>query len=187
MPVGVHKYGPDPADVRKAAAGDYWPAKRPVIYAGTGVQWSEAWAELREFAELLGAPVTTSLGGKKALDFPENHPLSLGSGGNAVPKPVHHFVENSDLVIGIGCSFTETNFGIKFPKGKKFVHATLDPNHLNKDVVSAVGLVGDAKLTLRALIGELGQTIKSNRDHQVMSSRRSPRSVPSGWHSGNPC
>ena len=70
----------------------------------------------------------------------------------------------ADLIIGIGCSFTETNFGIKFPKGKKFIHATLDPNHLNKDVVSAVGLVGDAALTLEALIGELKQTIKSNRD-----------------------
>jgi acetolactate synthase-1/2/3 large subunit len=81
-----------------------------------------------------------------------------------VPKTVHHFVEKSDLIIGIGCSFTETNFGIKFPKGKKFVHATLDPVHLNKDVVSAVGLVGDAALTLDALIGELKQTIKSNRD-----------------------
>ncbi len=160
-PVGVHKYAPDPADVRKAAAA-ILAAKRPVIYSGTGVQWAGAWAELREFAELLGAPVTTSLGGKSS--FPENHPLSLGSGGNAVPKPVHHFVQNADLIIGVGCSFTETNFGIKFPKAKKFVHATLDPNHLNKDVISTVGLVGDAKLTLQALIGELRQSIKSNRD-----------------------
>jgi thiamine pyrophosphate-dependent acetolactate synthase large subunit-like protein len=160
-PVTAHKYGPDPADVRKAAAA-ILAAKRPVIYAGTGVQWAEAWSQLREFAELLGAPVTTSLGGKSS--FPENHPLSLGSGGNAVPKPVHHFIEKSDLIIGIGCSFTETNFGIKFPKGKKFVHATLDPNHLNKDVVSNVGLVGDAALVLDALIDELKQTIKAPRD-----------------------
>jgi thiamine pyrophosphate-dependent acetolactate synthase large subunit-like protein len=160
-PVGVHRYAPDPADVRKAAAA-ILKAKRPVIYAGTGVHWAEAWAELREFAELLGAPVTTSLGGKSA--FPENHQLSLGSGGNAVPKPVHHFVQNADLIIGIGCSFTETNFGIKFPKGKTLIHATLDPNHLNKDVVSSVGLVGDAKLTLAALTGELRQSIKANRD-----------------------
>jgi thiamine pyrophosphate-dependent acetolactate synthase large subunit-like protein len=159
-PVGVHKSAPDPADVSKAAEA-ILAAKRPVIYAGTGVQWAEAWAELKEFAELLGAPVTTSLGGKSS--FPENHPLSLGSGGNAVPKPVHHFVEHSDLIIGIGCSFTETNFGIKFPK-KKFIHATLEPDHLNKDVVSSVGLVGDAKLTLKALIGELRQSIKTNRD-----------------------
>ncbi len=160
-PVGVHKYGPDPVDVRKAAAA-ILAAKRPVIYSGTGVQWAEAWPELRELAELLGAPVTTSLGGKSS--FPETHELSLGSGGNAVPKPVHHFVQNADLIIGIGCSFTETNFGIKFPKGKKYIHATLDPNHLNKDIVSDIGLVGDAKLTLAALIGELRQTIKANRD-----------------------
>ena len=164
-PVGVHKFGPDPVDVRKAAAA-ILAAKCPLIYAGTGVHWAEAWAELKEFAELLGAPVTTSLGGKSS--FPENHALALGSGGNAVPKPVHHFVQKSDLVIGIGCSFTETNFGIKFPAGKKFVHATLDPHHLNKDVVSAIGLVGDAKLTLQALIGELRQTIKSNRDSKAV-------------------
>ncbi len=160
-PVGTAKFGPDPADVRKAAAA-ILAAKRPVIYAGTGVHWAQAWPQLRKFAELLGAPVTTSLGGKSA--FPENHELSLGSGGNAIPKTVHHFIEKSDLIIGIGCSFTETNFGIKMPKGKTFVHATLDPNHLNKDVISAIGLVGDAGLTLDALIGELSQTIKSNRD-----------------------
>jgi thiamine pyrophosphate-dependent acetolactate synthase large subunit-like protein len=160
-PVSRARYAPDPADVRQAAAA-ILAAKRPVIYAGTGVHWAEAWPQLRKFAELLGAPVTTSLGGKSS--FPENHPLSLGSGGNAVPKPVHHFVANADLIIGIGCSFTETNFGIKFPKGKKFIHATLDPNHLNKDVVSTIGLVGDAGLTLDALIGELSQSIKSNRD-----------------------
>ncbi len=159
-PVGVHKFGPDPADVGKAVEA-ILAAKRPVIYAGTGVHWAEAWADLKEFAELLGAPVTTSLGGKSS--FPENHPLSLGSGGNAVPKPVHHFVQNADLIIGIGCSFTETNFGIKFPK-KKIIHATLDPDHLNKDVVSSIGLVGDAKLVLQALTGGLRQTIKSNRD-----------------------
>ena len=164
-PVGAHKYGPDPVDVRKAAAAILG-AARPMIYAGTGVHWAEAWAELRELAELLGASVTTSLGGKSA--FPENHPLSLGSGGNALPKPVHHFVQQSDVIIGIGCSFTETNFGIKFPKGKTFIHATLDPNHLNKDVVSSIGLVGDAKLTLAALIGELRQTIKANRDPKAV-------------------
>jgi len=175
-PVTKAKFGPDPADVRKAAEA-ILAAKRPVIYAGTGVHWAEAWPQLRKFAELLGAPVTTSLGGKSA--FPESHPLSLGSGGNAVPKPVHHFVANADLIIGIGCSFTETNFGIKFPKGKKFIHATLDPNHLNKDVVSSIGLVGDAGLTLNALIGELSQTIKSNRD--IASVVREITEVRAEW------
>ncbi len=160
-PVVKARSGPDPIDVRKAAAA-ILAAKRPLIYAGTGVHWAEAWPQLKQFAELLGAPVTTSLGGKSS--FPENHPLSLGSGGNAISQQVHHFVQNADLIIGIGCSFTETNFGIKFPNGKKFVHATLDPDHLNKDVRAEVGLIGDAALTLEALLGELGQTIKSPRD-----------------------
>jgi acetolactate synthase-1/2/3 large subunit len=113
---------PDPQDVRKAVQA-ILAAKRPVIYAGTGVHWAEAWPQLRKFAELLGAPVTTSLGGKSS--FPENHPLSLGSGGAAVPKTVHHFITHSDLIVGIGCSFTETSFGIKFPKGKKFIQSTV--------------------------------------------------------------
>ena len=173
-PVVKARTAPDPADVRKAAAA-ILAAKRPVIYAGTGVQWAEAWAELKQFAELLGAPVTTSLGGKSS--FPENHPLSLGSGGNSVPLAVHEFIKNADLIIGIGCSFTETNFGIKFPAGKKFVHATLEPDHLNKDVRAEVALLGDAQLVLQALIGELGQTIKSPRDASavVAEDRKSTR------------
>ncbi len=152
---------PDPQDVRKAVQA-ILAAKRPVIYAGTGIHWAEAWPQLKSFAELLGAPVTTSLGGKSS--FPENHPLSLGSGGAAYPKTVKHFIDNADLIIGIGCSFTETSFGIKFPKGKKFIQTTLDPNHLAKDVPVVVGLIGDAALTLGALNAELSQTLRSPRD-----------------------
>jgi thiamine pyrophosphate-dependent acetolactate synthase large subunit-like protein len=160
-PVVKARTAPDPADVRKAAAA-ILAAKRPLIYAGTGVHWAQAWPQLKQFAELLGAPVTTSLGGKSS--FPESHPLSLGSGGNSVPLQVHRFVQNADLIIGIGCSFTETNFGIKFPDGKKIIHATLEPDHLNKDVRADVALLGDAQLVLEALIGELGQSIRSPRD-----------------------
>src|SRR6478672_4518645 len=102
--------GTDPDAVREAAKM-LVAAKRPVIYAGTGVHWAEAWAELKELAELLAVPVTTSLGGKSA--FPETHPLSLGSGGLAIPQTVRTFLDKSDLIFFIGCSFTETNFGVK--------------------------------------------------------------------------
>ncbi|MGH7155211.1 MAG: thiamine pyrophosphate-requiring protein, partial [Acetobacteraceae bacterium] len=164
-PVVRARTAPDPADVRKAAQM-ILAAKRPVIYAGTGIHWAKAWPQLRKFAELLGAPVVTSLGGKSS--FPENHPLSLGSGGAAVPKPAHHFIAASDLIVGIGCSFTETSFGIKFPKGKKFIQSTLDPNHLAKDVPIVAGLLGDAALTLEALISELSLTIHSPRDSSAV-------------------
>ncbi len=160
-PVFSTRCGPDPADVRKAA-DMLVAAKRPVIYAGQGVHYAQAWAPLKRLAELLAAPVTTSLQGKSA--FPEDHPLALGSGGRAVPKPVHHFLQNADLIFGIGCSFTETNFGVAMPKGKTILHATLDANDLNKDVPAALGLVGDADLTLQALCAEVERLVGEPRD-----------------------
>ncbi len=66
------------------------------------------------------SPVVTSLEGKSAFD--ETHELSLGSGGVAVPKPVRHFLDNADVIFGIGCSFTETAFGVPMPKGKTMIH-----------------------------------------------------------------
>ncbi len=157
-PVYSTRSGPDPEAV-KAAAVTLRTAKRPVIYAGQGVHYAEAWPQLKELVELLGAPTTTSLEGKSA--FPEDHPLSLGSGGRSLPRTVHEFLQNSDVIFGIGCSFTSTNFGITMPTGKTVIHATLDPIDLNKNVVSQHALVGDAALTLEALIAELkaqGQT-----------------------------
>ncbi|MBY0339041.1 MAG: thiamine pyrophosphate-requiring protein [Acetobacteraceae bacterium] len=162
---------PDPVDVRRAAAMLVG-AKRPVIYAGTGVHWARAWPQLRALAELLAAPVTTSLGGKSS--FPEDHPLSLGSGGLAMPKPVRHFLDAADVILGIGCSFTETSFGVKMPAqgkpgGPRFIHATLDPDHLDKDVRCDVGLVGDAALVLEDLLAELRGQVKEARDAQAVS------------------
>lgn len=125
-------------------------AKRPVLYAGQGVHYARAWQPLRELAELLEAPVTTSLQGKSA--FPETHPLSLGSGGLAMPGPVHEFVQAADVIFGIGCSFTTTAYGIRMPQGKTIIQATLDPADLNKDLQVDYALLGDAGLTLTMLI-----------------------------------
>ena len=157
-PVYATRSGPDPEAVKNAAKV-LMEAKRPVIYAGQGVHYAEAWPQLKELALLMGSPVTTSLEGKSA--FPENHPLSLGSGGRSMPRTVHEFLQNSDVIFGIGCSFTSTNFGVTMPKGKTIVHSTLDPMDLNKNQVSQYALVGDAALTLDALIAEMkaqGQT-----------------------------
>ncbi len=128
-------------------------AKRPVIYAGQGIHWACAWPELRQLAERLAIPVATSLGGKSA--FPETHPLSLGAGGVAMPRPVPHFLRAADVILGIGCSFTESNFAVGMPKGRRIIHATLDPAHLDKDVRCEIALLGDAALTLRALLAAL--------------------------------
>ncbi len=152
------RVGPDPDAVRDAAEA-LVAAERPVIYAGQGVHYAEAWSELKQLAELLEAPVTTSLDGKSA--FPENHPLSLGNGGRSMPEPVHVFVQNADVIFGIGCSFTRTNFGLTMPEGKTYIHATLDPGDINKDVACHYPIVGDAALTLRALIDEVSDRLKN--------------------------
>ena len=148
-PVPTVRYGPDSASI-EAAAEALLDAECPVIYAGQGVHYAQAWDSLKTLAELLGAPVTTSLGGKSA--FPEDHPLALGSGGRAIPKPVHHFLQKADLILGIGCSFTRTGFGVRIPEGKRVIHATLDPADINKDVPVEAALVGDAGLILDGLV-----------------------------------
>ena len=148
-PVPTVRYGPDSASI-EAAAEALLDAECPIIYAGQGVHYAQAWDSLKELAELLAAPVTTSLGGKSA--FPEDHPLALGSGGRAIPKPVHHYLQKTDLIFGIGCSFTRTGFGVKIPDGKRVIHATLDPADINKDVPVETALVGDAGLILDGLV-----------------------------------
>ena len=175
-PVKSVRFGPDPEDVGRAAA-ILAGAKCPVIYAGTGIHWAKAWPQLRVLAELLGAPVTTSLGGKSS--FPEDHPLALGSGGLAIPKTVRHFLDKADVIFGIGCSFTETNFGVAVPKGRTVIHSTLDPNHLNNNVEVSQSLVGDAALTLNALLIALDDRIKEPRDYSAAA--REIMDVRSKW------
>jgi thiamine pyrophosphate-dependent acetolactate synthase large subunit-like protein len=153
--------GPDLEAVRQAAAM-LIKAKRPVLYAGQGVHWAEAWDELKALAELLAIPVCTSLEGKSA--FPETHPLALGSGGLAIPGSVHHFLKEADLIFGIGCSFGQTNFGVAMPKGKTVIHATLDAADINLNVPCALGVLGDAKLVLAAVLEEVHRSQKSPRD-----------------------
>ena len=173
------RYTPDIGDVRQAASV-FVAAKNPVIYAGQGIHYARAWHALKDLAELLGAPVATSLQGKSA--FPEDHPLALGAGGNAFPATVPHFLAKADWIFGIGCSFTETAFGIGMPAGKKFIHATLDPNHLNKDVRADIGLIGDAQLTLDALCGEVRRLIGQPRAWTVADEIASVRrSWLDGW------
>ncbi|MCR5856330.1 thiamine pyrophosphate-requiring protein [Mesorhizobium sp. J428] len=151
-PVLATRYGPDPAAVAEAV--DLLLAARcPVLYAGQGVHYARAWPQLKALAERLAIPVSTSLEGKSA--FPETHALSIGAGGAAISKTLRHFLDASDVIFGIGCSFTETAFGVQMPLAKTIIHATLDPDHINKDVEARVALVGDAGLTLDAVIAEL--------------------------------
>ena len=75
----------------------------------------------------------TTLEGKSA--FPENHPLSLGTGGGGVMSgPVYQFLPKADLIFGIGCSFTRHGMATNLPPAKAtIIHATNDERDLNKN------------------------------------------------------
>lgn len=173
---------PDPQAVERIARM-LVEAKRPVIYAGQGVHYARGWQALRELAEVLEAPVTTSLQGKSA--FPETHPLSLGSGGLAMPQPVYDFLQAADVIFGIGCSFTATHYGVTIPRGKTIIQATLDPADLNKDVPIDDGLLGDAQLTLtmltEAVKDRLGGKARGLREHVAQEIQVSKRQWLDQW------
>jgi acetolactate synthase-1/2/3 large subunit len=146
----------DPADVA-AAVKAILAAKLPLIHAGLGILYAQASEELREFAELLQAPVMTTLSGKSA--FPEDHPLSIGSGGMAWPRAITKYLADADLVFGAGSSLSISSFAAPIPKGKVGVQLTVDDRDLNKDYPARHLLVGDAKLVLRQMIEEAARQL----------------------------
>ena len=153
----------DPADIKRVATA-LIAAKNPIIRAGNGILYSNAWDELREFAQLLQIPVFTTMQGKSA--FPENHPLSLGTGGRTRPKMVMHFLKKADIIFAIGSSCTKEPFTTDLPEGKTLIQSTIDEIDIAKDYPVAEAIVGDAKHVLRQLIDE----VKMKRSLAKMNS-----------------
>ena len=151
-PVQPRRAEGDPQDVREAARL-LLAAKSPVIHAGQGVLYAEAWDELQQLAELTQTPVMTSMAGKSA--FREDHPLALGTRSSTTTGMVAHFLNKADLVFGIGCSFTRIHYGADQFDSKALVHITNDENDINKDYPADHAVIGDAKLVMRQLIAEI--------------------------------
>jgi acetolactate synthase-1/2/3 large subunit len=143
-------------------------AKSPVIIAGQGVLYAEATDELTKLAELLQAPVTTPLEGKSA--FPEDHPLSLGTGAGVMPRPVHTFLQKADVVFAIGSSLTKHSIvAAPIPSGKTIIHATNDERDINKHYPADYPILGDAKPVLGLFIQAVKDLLggKSKNDGTV--------------------
>ena len=126
-------------------------ASRPVVLAGTGVMQSEAWDELRQFAELANVPVVTSMGGKGSID--ELHPRAVGVIGRYSRKIANDVAAEADLVLVVGSRLggmvTDT---WRVPKpGTRIVHIDVDPTVLGTTYREELSVVGDAKLSLQAL------------------------------------
>jgi acetolactate synthase-1/2/3 large subunit len=118
---------------------------RPVIYLGGGVRAGNAFAEVFEFCELVGAPVVTTLHGKGA--FPETHPSCLGMFGMHGSRYANYTVQESDLIVALGARFDDRVTGklSAFAPEAKVVHLDVDPAEISKLVNATVPLVGDLK------------------------------------------
>ena len=141
-------------------------AKKPVIWSGMGVLMSKASEELRELAELTEIPVYSTMPGKSSFD--DRHPLALGAGSSATSLPARTWVQQSDVLFAVGSSMTRTGYGQPIPNGKVIIHNTESIEDLNKDFSVDVGIPGDAKLTLLAMIAEVKSQIgESGRRDQT--------------------
>ena len=87
-------------------------------------------------------------------------------------------MQESDVIFGIGCSFSKTAYNPQIPANKTIIHSTNDPFDINKDQQSQMGLVGDAKLTLQSLIEEIksltdgkGRTKTRNVKEEVLAAK----------------
>ena len=144
-------------------------AKKPVIWSGMGVLMSKASEELRELAELTEIPVYSTMPGKSSFD--DRHPLALGAGSSATSLPARTWVQQSDVLFAVGSSMTRTGYGQPIPNGKVIIHNTESIEDLNKDFSVDVGIPGDAKLTLLAMIEEVKSQIgESGRRDQTAAA-----------------
>ena len=130
-------------------------SKSPVIIMGGGVTLSKSEHELISFAEYLQIPVITTYMAKGGM--PLDHPLNAGHAGIQVGQPIGNkvFLE-SDMVLGVGCRFTDRHTGnLQIYKGsRKFIHIDIEQGQIGKVFTPDLGIVSDAKLALNALLAE---------------------------------
>lgn len=130
-------------------------AKAPVIIMGGGCVLAHCTAEVTELAELLQIPVITTYMAKGGI--PADHPLNAGHMGIQVGQPLGNKVfMDSDLVLGIGCRFSDRHTGdLKtYTEGRKFIHINIEPSQIGMVFAPTLGIAADAKLSVEAILEE---------------------------------
>jgi acetolactate synthase I/II/III large subunit len=143
-------------------------ARQPVLWAGAGVLRSGAWEELRSLAERLGAPVATTYMGKGG--FPADHPLSAGS---ACDEPAYReLIAGADVVLAVGTELgAETTDQYELRLSGRLVQIDADRRRIGA-TYDALGLVGDARVVLAALLEGLPAQDPADGEQRVADVRR---------------
>ena len=148
----VSQHQPSAGDI-KDAVDALISAKNPLLWAGQGVLLSGATDALKTLAELTGLPVFCTMPGKSAMD--ERHPLCLGAGSGLTTKAAAKWLTECDLILALGSSLTRTFYGQPIRNKKILIQNTDNPADINKDEAVDIGLLGDTRLTIEALIDEI--------------------------------
>jgi acetolactate synthase-1/2/3 large subunit len=153
---------PNQSAINDAAALIAQSAK-PIFYVGGGVIKANASRELLQLAELLGAPVVTTLMARGA--FPDSHPLHLGMPGMHGTVAAVTGLQKADLLITLGARFDDRVTGklSTFAQNAKVIHADIDPAEIGKNRYADVAVIGDLRETIKALIPALTATLAKGR------------------------
>jgi len=138
---------------------------KPVFYVGGGVIKANGARELLELAELLGAPVVTTLMARGA--FPDSHPLHMGMPGMHGTVAAVTALQKADLLITLGARFDDRVTGklSTFAVNAKVIHADIDPAEIGKNRYADVAVIGDVRETMKALVPALKAALaKSHPD-----------------------
>ncbi|WP_294569148.1 thiamine pyrophosphate-binding protein [uncultured Arthrobacter sp.] len=143
------------AQVVKDIAATLLAADRPAFIVGGGAVSSQAQDEVRELAELLGMPTTTTHTAQGIL--PESHALALGSTGPIGWRPANEWVAKADVVLAVGTRMSDWGWAQSYAADLpgQLIHVDLDPAQLGNFYFPSVGVVGDARTVLRQVIDEI--------------------------------
>jgi acetolactate synthase-1/2/3 large subunit len=156
-------------------------SRRPVLYAGGGVNISGASDELRTLAELLNAPVTLSLMGMGG--FPHNHRLCAGMIGMHGTAASNKAVQKADLLIALGARFSDrvTSQVERFAHHARILHIDIDAAEINKNISAYASVTGDLKAVLGRIIERLPANIESEWKGELQEWKAI---VPRDYHRG---
>ena len=147
---------PDTQEIHNAAAA-LEKAERPVMVIGRGILVSGAAEVMVRLAETVGMPVATSVDGKGLI--PDNHPLAVGPVGTYCKPCANRIVSEADLVFFAGTNTgDQTTKNWTLPKqGTTVIQLDINPEEIGRSYPGALGIAGDAKLSLEALLGTVGK------------------------------
>ncbi len=141
-------------------------AERPLVITGTGILWSDAMVELREFVEMAGIPFYTTPQGRGVI--PEDHELSFPGARNRAWK-------EADVVLVVG---TRLNFILgfgqapRFSENAKMIQVDIADEEIGRNRAVDVGIVGDAKMVLRQLIDEGSDSFRGRSELEWLNTLR---------------